>query len=145
MTVRSSNVRAFATVTLLHVCCCSPSESCDLHSSERKRRIGRVVLALWRHVDVAVAAGRDGTHVGDVAIRLDARQLTVLVARAYHSVVAGTGGHRGNRSGLGVAPADEEDDKRDDGKKQERANDDANDQRRVVRGVGRHHDDVGGA
>ncbi len=111
--------------------------------AECERRIGRVVLALWRHVDVAIAIGRDGTHVVDVAIRLDARQLAVLVARAHHSVVAGLGRHRGNRSGLGFAPADEEDDERHDGKKQERPNDGANDQRRVVRGSGRHRDDVG--
>ncbi len=112
----------------------------DFHASECERRIGRVVLALWRHVDVAVAVDRDGTHVGDVAIRLGARELTVLVARAHHSAVAGTGGHRGNRFGLGVAPADEEDNERDESKKQERANDGANDQRRVVRRGGRRHD-----
>ncbi len=71
------------------------------------------------------------------------RELTVVVARANHSVV-GTGGHCGNRSGLGGASADEEDDESDDGKKQERTNDDANDERRVVRGGGRRHDHVGG-
>ncbi len=111
------------------------------HASEFKGRIGRVIFALWRHVDVAVAVGGNGTHVGGVVIRLGARELAVLVARARHS---GLGGHRGNRFGLRVAPADEEDNERDDGKKQERANDDANDQRRVVRGGGRHHNHVGG-
>jgi len=118
-----------------------------LHASERKRRIGRVVLGLWRHVDVAIIVGRDGTHVGDVVIRLGAsRELAVLVARAQHFVVAGTGGHRGrgNRSGLGVAPADEEDDERDESKKQERPDDGASDQRRVVRGRGSRGDHVGG-
>jgi hypothetical protein len=87
-------------------------------ASKSKRRIGRVVLGFWRHVDVAVAVGRDGTHVGDVAIRLGAsRELAVLVARAHHFVLAGTGGHRSNRSGLGVTPMDKEDDERDDNKK----------------------------
>ncbi len=105
----------------------------------------RLKGGLWRHVDVRIVVGGDFcTHIADVVIRLDSRGLTVLVARAHHSVLARTGGHRGNRFGLGAAPANEEDDERDDGKKQERANDDASDQRRVVRGGGRHHDDVGG-
>jgi hypothetical protein len=113
-------------------------------ASKSKRRIGRVVLGFWRHVDVAVAVGSGGTHVGDVAIRLDSRKLAVLVARAHHFVLAGTGGHRGNRSGLGVTPTDKEDDERDDNKKQERATDGASDHRRVVRGCGSRGDDVGG-
>jgi hypothetical protein len=115
-----------------------------LLKSERKRRIGRVVRGLWRQFEVAIVVGRDGTHVGDVAIHFDSRELAVVVARAHHVVVAGTGGHRGNRFGLGVAPADEEDDERDESKKQERPNDGASDQRRVVRGCGSRGDHVGG-